>query len=324
MIGELPKLTGTSADGTNAWQELAWWNRTWATSNGRPCSSVASPSRSSWASGSPCPGPGRPCARGRRPGGVVHVRPGQHGVALVGPVPRGLPLPADSPFSRPGPALPPGSKFISAVALLLIGFSPTADRPGIRQFDRYRIDVNQGIGRPGDGQHRCRRVPGHAGSRRASRRARSTSLRAPGHRSRPSPRGRSWSRRSSCSPPCSRICPRRSSPPMIIDAVVFGINEHRGAAASSTGSSGSTWNDDSRLLGVLSAGVLLGVVIGIVLSLGWLVYVATSPSMPVLGREEGTQVYRALEEHPEDETEPRCRRAAHRRRPVLRDGRGGR
>ena len=60
----------------------------------------------------------------------------------------------------------------------------------------------------------------------------------------------------------------------------------------------------AALLGVLSAGVLLGVVIGIVLSLGWLVYVATSPSMPLLGREAGTQVFRDLDEYPEDETHP--------------------
>ena len=53
---------------------------------------------------------------------------------------------------------------------------------------------------------------------------------------------------------------------------------------------------------MLSAGVLAGVVIGVVLSLGWLVYVATRPPMPLLGREAGTQVFRDLDEHPDDET----------------------
>ena len=55
---------------------------------------------------------------------------------------------------------------------------------------------------------------------------------------------------------------------------------------------------------MLSSGVLAGVVIGVVLSLGWLVYVATRPPMPLLGREAGTQVFRDLDEHPEDETYP--------------------
>jgi len=51
-------------------------------------------------------------------------------------------------------------------------------------------------------------------------------------------------------------------------------------------------------------GVLAGVVVGVVLSLGWLVYVATNPPMPLLGREAGTQVFRDLDEHPGDETFP--------------------
>ena len=55
---------------------------------------------------------------------------------------------------------------------------------------------------------------------------------------------------------------------------------------------------------MLSAGVLAGVVIGVVLSLVWLVYVATRPPMPLLGREAGTQVFRDLDENPGDETFP--------------------
>ena len=50
--------------------------------------------------------------------------------------------------------------------------------------------------------------------------------------------------------------------------------------------------------------MLAGVIVGVVLSLGWLVYVATRPPMPLLGREAGTQVFRDLDEHPDDETVP--------------------
>jgi sulfate permease, SulP family len=64
------------------------------------------------------------------------------------------------------------------------------------------------------------------------------------------------------------------------------------------------WVAVAAIVGVLSAGVLAGVVIGVALSLGWLIYVATRPHMPLLGREPGTQVFRDLEEHPEDETFP--------------------
>ena len=55
---------------------------------------------------------------------------------------------------------------------------------------------------------------------------------------------------------------------------------------------------------MLSVGVLFGVVIGIGLSLVWLIAVATRPGMPLLGRQEGTQVFRDIESHPEDETFP--------------------
>ncbi len=44
--------------------------------------------------------------------------------------------------------------------------------------------------------------------------------------------------------------------------------------------------------------------IGVALSLGWLIYVATQPPMPLLGREAGTQVFRDLDENPGDETFP--------------------
>ena len=64
------------------------------------------------------------------------------------------------------------------------------------------------------------------------------------------------------------------------------------------------WIAVAAIVGVLSAGVLAGVVIGIVLSLGWLVYVATRPPIPLLGREAGTQVFRNLDDYPDDETFP--------------------
>jgi anti-anti-sigma factor len=54
----------------------------------------------------------------------------------------------------------------------------------------------------------------------------------------------------------------------------------------------------------LAFGVLAGVIIGIGLSLLWLVAVATHPRMAVLGREPGTQVFRDVLENPDDEQVP--------------------
>ena len=64
------------------------------------------------------------------------------------------------------------------------------------------------------------------------------------------------------------------------------------------------WVATAAILGTLVFGILAGVVIGIALSLLWLVYVATHPQMSTLGRERGTQVFRDLDEHPDDETLP--------------------
>jgi SulP family sulfate permease len=64
------------------------------------------------------------------------------------------------------------------------------------------------------------------------------------------------------------------------------------------------WVAVSAILATLVFGILAGVAIGIALSLLWLVYVATHPRLSVLGRETGTQVFRDLGEHPDDETVP--------------------
>jgi anti-anti-sigma factor len=61
------------------------------------------------------------------------------------------------------------------------------------------------------------------------------------------------------------------------------------------------WVAIAAILGTLVFGVLAGVMIGIGLSLLWLVAVATRPGMPVLARQPGTQVYRDVAENPDDE-----------------------
>ena len=78
------------------------------------------------------------------------------------------------------------------------------------------------------------------------------------------------------------------------------------------------WIAIAAIVGTLLFGVLAGVMIGIGLSLLWLISVATRPAMPLLGREPGTQVFRELDEHPGDEQVPGRRGAPARRRPVLR------
>ena len=74
---------------------------------------------------------------------------------------------------------------------------------------------------------------------------------------------------------------------VIIDAVVFGMIDVRELRRLYRVSRFDLWVAVAAIIGVLSAGVLAGVVIGVALSLGWLVYVATRPPMPLLGRQPG-------------------------------------
>jgi anti-anti-sigma factor len=91
---------------------------------------------------------------------------------------------------------------------------------------------------------------------------------------------------------------------VIIDAVVFGMIDVRELRRLYRVTRFDFWVAVAAVVGVLSVGVLAGVVIGVVLSLGWLVYVSTSPSMPLLGRERGTNAFRDLDEDSGDETFP--------------------
>jgi anti-anti-sigma factor len=91
---------------------------------------------------------------------------------------------------------------------------------------------------------------------------------------------------------------------LIIDAVVFGMMDvaemrrlHRVART-------DFWIAIAAILGVLTAGVLAGVIIGVALSLVWLVYINATPEIPELGRRAGTETFRSIEEHPDDQTYP--------------------
>ena len=59
------------------------------------------------------------------------------------------------------------------------------------------------------------------------------------------------------------------------------------------------WIAIAALIGVLTFGVLAGVVIGIVLSIIWLVHVSTRPNIVELGNQPGTQVFGDLASYPE-------------------------
>src|SRR6478735_3923608 len=303
VIGELPKLTGTSTDGDNAWQELRSWARTlddihWTTLLvGGVALAVILALR---------------FLRPAIPGALVLVVGGllasavfdlgSHGVALVGDVPRGLPTPELPSLDLIQHNL--SVIGIASFALLLIGFSQTAgDARAFATRHHYRIDVDQelvaqGMANVGAGVFQGMPV--------------STSLSASSLNESAGARTPVASLVTGAlvlatlivlAPLFSQL-PKAVLAAIIIDAVVFGMIDVHELRRLYRVARFDFWIAAAAVLAVLSAGVLAGVVVGVALSLGWLIYVATSPPLPVLGRQSGTQVFRDLDDHPDDQTYP--------------------
>ena len=303
VVGELPKITGTSIDGANAWRKFGSWIDGLGDTDGTTLL-IGLVSLAVIV--------GIRFSHIKVPGALILVVGGLiasvafdfegRGVALVGDVPRGFVAPTlpsidfvIEHFATIGPA---------ALGLLLIGFSQTAgDARAFASKHQYRIDIDQesiaqGMSNVGSGV--LQGIPV------------STSLSAS-----------SLNDESGAKTPLSSLttgvlivltllilAPLFSDLPnpvlaaLIIDAVVFGMMDVAEMKRLFRVARVDFWIAIAAIIGVLTAGVLAGVIIGVVLSLGWLVYIATNPEMPVLGRKPGTPVFRSLDNYPDGETYP--------------------
>ncbi len=303
VIGELPKLTGTDVSGANPIQELRSWlsslgGVSWATVLVGVVSLVV-------VFGLRVIAPRIPGALVLVVGGLMAswiFDLGAHGVALVGEVPRGLPnvqLPEWSLVSAHASTIA-----IAAVALVLIGFSQTAgDSRSFAAKHRYRIDINQesvaqGMSNVGAGLFQGMPV--------------STSLSASSLNDHSGARTGLASLTSGVivlltllvlAPVFSKL-PKPVLAALIIEAVVMGMMDLPEMRRLARVQRFDFWIATAAIAGTLVFGVLAGVMIGIGLSLLWLISVATRPPMPLLAREPGTQVFRELGEHPSDEQFP--------------------
>lgn len=303
VVGELPKLTGTSIDGANSWRKFGSWIEGLGDTDGATLLvGIISLLVIVGIRFSPI----------KMPGALVLVVGGlvasvaldfeDRGIALVGDVPRGFVAPSlpsldfvITNFGTIGPA---------AIGLLLIGFSQTAgDARAFASKHGYRIDIDQesvaqGMANVGSGV--LQGIPV------------STSLSAS-----------SLNDQSGAKTPLASLttgvlivltllvlAPLFSELPtavlaaLIIDAVVFGMMNVPEMKRLYRVARPDFWIAIGAILAVLTAGVLAGVIIGVVLSLGWLVYVSSTPEMPVLGRQPKTQAFRSVEEYPDSETYP--------------------
>jgi high affinity sulfate transporter 1 len=303
VIGELPKLTGTEVTGSNSFQELWSWLGTLG--DGNRTTVLVGVISLVVIFGLHAIAPRVPGALVLVVGGLVAswvFDLGAHGVALVGDVPRGLPslqVPDVNLLLDHADTIA-----VAAVGLLLIGFSQTAgDSRMFAARHHYRIDINQesvaqGMANAGAGLIQGMPV--------------STSLSASSLNDQSGARSGIASLTSGVVvlltllvlAPLFSDLPKPVLAALIIEAVVFGMIDLPEMRRLARVQRFDFWIAVAAIVATLLFGVLAGVMIGIGLSLIWLVSVATRPRMPVLARERGTQVFRELDEHPKDEQFP--------------------
>lgn len=303
VVGELSKLTASPGSGDNAWRRLDDWIRhldeldTTTLWVGLAAIGLMLALRA---------------VAPHVPGALVLVAGGLaasvlfdlqgRGVATVGDVPRGLPtldLPSLELIGEHYETI-----LIASLALLLIGFSQTAgDARMFASRHSYRIDIEQealaqGVANLGAGAFQGMPV--------------STSLSASSLNDSSGARTQVASLVTGTvvagtifflAPVFSKL-PTPVLGAIIIDAVVFGMMDLPEMRRLHRVSRFDFWIAMAAILGVLSAGVLAGVVIGVILSLGWLVYVNARPATPELGRRPGTTAFWTVDEHPEATTYP--------------------
>jgi sulfate permease, SulP family len=303
VIGELPKLTGTKVSGSNPIHELWSWIGTLGDT--QLVTVAVGLAALVVVFGLRVIAPRVPGALVLVVGGLVAswlFDLGAHGVALVGEVPRGL----------PSLQVPPvvllrdhaSTIALAAVALVLIGFSQTAgDARTFAARHHYRIDINQESAAQGMANAAAGLFQGMPVS---------TSLSASSLNDHSGARTGLASLTSGVTvlltllvlAPVFSVLPKPVLAALIIEAVVMGMMDVPEMRRLARVKRFDFWIAITAIAGTLLVGVLAGVIIGIGLSLVWLVSVATRPRMPLLGREPGTQAFRELDEHPGDDQFP--------------------
>ena len=294
-IGELPKLTGTEASGSNALSELWSWLGTLGEVHST--TAVVGVIALVVVFGLRAIAPQVPGALVLLVGGLIASRAldlGAKGVALVGDIPRGLPS-----LQIPEPALladHPGVIAVAAVALVLIGFSQTAgDARIFAARHRYRVDINQesvaqGLANIGSGFFQGMPV--------------STSLSASSLNDQSGARSGLASMTSGlivllallALAPLFSDLPKPVLAALIIEAVLMGMVDVGEMRRLRRVQRLDFWIAFAAIVGTLLFGVFAGVVIGIALSLLWLVSVVARPAIPLLGRDPATGTFREVEE----------------------------
>lgn len=302
-VGELQKITGTEASGDNVWQEFWSWLGTLGDAHGVTVLVGVLALVALFGLEAYIP---------RLPGTLIVVVAGllasavfdlgAHGVALVGDVPRGFPSVTIPDLDL----LVDNAGYIitAALAIVMIGFSQTAgDARAFATKHRYRIDIDQeslaqGVSNIGSGVFQgipvSTSLSGSSLNDHAGAKTQLASLIT----------GGVVVLTMLAFAPLFSDLPKPVLGAVIIQAVLMGMIDLPEFRRLYRIKRTDFWIAITATVGVLLFGVLAGVVIGVILSVGWLVYTVTSPAMPVLGRDRDTGVFREIDEYPSDEQFP--------------------
>jgi high affinity sulfate transporter 1 len=224
------------------------------------------------------------------------------GVAVVGKVPRGLPIPALPDISLITKNF--GLILSGAIGVVLVGFSESL--ASARQYAakyHYDIDINQEMLAQGMANFTSGLFQG---------------INVAGSLSKSSVNDAAGAKSEMASlaqgvlviltliilAPLFADLPEAVLGAIVIEAVVFGLMDLKAMQRIYRLNRTEFWVGTIALLGVLTFGTLKGVLIGLVLSLLVLIARSSKPDIPVLGRWPGTEVFHRLSENPDSETYP--------------------
>ena len=301
--GELFKITGTESSGSNTWQKLwAWITSLDETSMPTLVVGVLALILVFAIKFFAPKVPGALVAVVLGIAATMLFSLGDLGVELIAEVPRGLPSLAlpDIGFILDNLAMIVGA----AVGLLLIGFSVTT--AAVREYaskHNYRIDINQELLAQGMSNVTSGLFQGIFDNGSLSK----------------SPVNDDAGAKSQISnlaqaafiiltllflAPLFSALPEAVLGAIIIEAVVMGMMDVPEMKRLYRVKPFEFLAAMAALLGVMTFGILQGVLIGVALSIVWLVVVSALPYIPELGRQAGTQAFYDLKEHPDGQTYP--------------------
>ncbi len=301
--GELFKITGTDASGSNTWEKLWAWVTGLSDANGTTV--VVGVAALILVFGLRFVSrriPGALIAVVLGVGATVILGLGDQGVELIGEVPRGFAPPAlpDPEFYAKN--LP--TILSTSVGLLLIGFSVTT--AAVREYatkHSYRIDINQELLAQGASNIAAGVFQGIYDNGSLSKSPVNDAAGAKSQLSNLVQAALIILTLIALAPFFSDL-PEAVLGAIIIEAVVMGMMDVPEMRRLASVSRFDFLMAMVALLGVMTFGILQGVVIGVVLSLVGLVMVTSKTRIPELGRKPGTHAFVDRKHHADAETVP--------------------